>query len=74
MRVVIQRVTASQVTVDGQIVGRIGQGLNLLVGIAKTDTVQELDWMAQKCLSLRLFPDGASGRLIAQSKMFRELC
>ncbi|MGD1950295.1 MAG: D-aminoacyl-tRNA deacylase [Leptolyngbyaceae cyanobacterium] len=62
MRVVIQRVTASQVMVDGQIVGQIGQGLNLLVGIAKTDTVQELDWMVQKCLSLRLFPEGDSGR------------
>ena len=48
--------------VDGQIVGQIGQGLNLLVGIAKTDTVQELDWMVQKCLSLRLFPEGDSGR------------
>lgn len=62
MRVIIQRVTASQVMVDGQIVGQIGQGLNLLVGIAKTDTVQELDWMVQKCLSLRLFPEGDSGR------------
>ena len=62
MRVVIQRVTASQVRVDGQIVGQIDQGLNLLVGIAKTDTVQELDWMVQKCLSLRLFPEGDSGR------------
>ena len=48
--------------VDGQIVGQIGQGLNLLVGIAKPDTVQELDWMVQKCLSLRLFPEGDSGR------------
>ena len=62
MRVVVQRVTTSQVTVDGQLVGKIGRGLNLLVGIAKTDTAQELDWMVQKCLSLRLFPNGDSGR------------
>ena len=59
---VIQRVTASQVIVGGEVVGRIGRGLNLLVGIAETDTDAELDWMVQKCLSLRLFPSGDSGR------------
>ncbi len=62
MRVVIQRVNASQVVVDGHVVGRIGRGLNLLVGIAETDTDAELDWMAQKCLTLRLFPLSDSGR------------
>jgi len=62
MRVVIQRVTASQVTVDREVVGKIGRGLNLLVGIADTDTEAELEWMARKCLDLRVFPDGAGGR------------
>ncbi|RCJ30551.1 D-tyrosyl-tRNA(Tyr) deacylase [Nostoc minutum NIES-26] len=57
MRVVIQRVKSSQVTVGGEIIGKIGRGLNLLVGIADTDTEVELDWMARKCLELRLFPD-----------------
>ncbi|MGF1494332.1 MAG: D-aminoacyl-tRNA deacylase [Microcoleaceae cyanobacterium] len=57
MRVIVQRVTASGVSVDGVSVGQIGRGLNLLVGIAKTDTEAELDWMARKCLELRLFPD-----------------
>lgn len=56
MRVVIQRVTSSHVTVDGEVVGKIGRGLNLLVGIAETDTDAELDWMVKKCLELRLFP------------------
>lgn len=62
MRVVIQRVTSSQVTVGGEIIGKIGRGLNLLVGIAPTDTEVELNWMANKCLNLRLFPsdDGNS--------------
>jgi D-tyrosyl-tRNA(Tyr) deacylase len=41
--------------VEGEVVGKIGQGLNLLVGIAPTDTPAELDWMAQKCLNLRIF-------------------
>ncbi len=57
MRVLIQRVKSSQVIVNGEIIGKIGRGLNLLVGIAKTDTDAELDWMVRKCLELRLFPD-----------------
>ncbi|NEQ64090.1 MAG: D-tyrosyl-tRNA(Tyr) deacylase [Symploca sp. SIO2D2] len=61
MRVIIQRVTSSQVTVDGVVVGKIGRGLNLLVGIADTDTEAELDWMVRKCLDLRLFPDNNGG-------------
>lgn len=55
MRVLLQRVKSSQVEVEGQAIG-IGRGLNLLVGIAATDTEVELDWMARKCLELRLFP------------------
>jgi D-tyrosyl-tRNA(Tyr) deacylase len=62
MRVVIQRVTASHVTVKGEVVGKIGRGFNLLVGIAGTDTETELDWMVQKCLDLRLFPGEAGDR------------
>jgi D-aminoacyl-tRNA deacylase len=56
MRVIVQRVKSSQVTVDGEVIGKIGRGLNLLVGIADTDTETELDWMTRKCLELRLFP------------------
>ena len=64
MRVVIQRVKSSQVVVDDRIIGKIGRGLNLLVGIASDDTEAELEWMARKCLELRLFTeaDGDSGR------------
>lgn len=62
MRVVVQRVQASQVTVNGEVVGKIGRGLNLLVGIAATDTEAELDWMVKKCLELRLFPGEAGDR------------
>jgi D-aminoacyl-tRNA deacylase len=62
MRVVIQRVTASQVAVEGEVIGKIGRGLNLLVGIADTDTEAELDWAVKKCLELRLFPAEAGGR------------
>lgn len=61
MRVIIQRVKSSRVEVDGKIVGKIGRGLNLLVGISSEDTEAELDWMTRKCLELRLFPDEKSG-------------
>lgn len=61
MRVVIQRVKSSQVTVNGEIIGKIGRGLNLLVGISPSDTDAELEWMARKCLDLRLFPDTEAG-------------
>ncbi len=56
MRAIVQRVKSSQVEVEGVVVSQIGRGLNLLVGIADTDTEAELDWMARKCLDLRLFP------------------
>jgi D-tyrosyl-tRNA(Tyr) deacylase len=64
MRVVVQRVKSSQVSVDGTVVGQIGQGLNLLVGISSTDTEVEIEWMTRKCLELRLFPafDEVGGR------------
>jgi len=61
MRVIIQRVKSSQVEVAGVVVGKIGRGLNLLVGIADTDTEAELEWMTRKCLELRLFPGNDSG-------------
>ena len=61
MRVVIQRVKSSQVEVAGKVIGKIGRGLNLLVAIAETDTEAELDWIARKCLELRLFPDEENG-------------
>ncbi|MBD1906709.1 D-aminoacyl-tRNA deacylase [Funiculus sociatus GB2-A5] len=61
MRVVVQRVKSSQVEVAGKVIGKIGRGLNLLVAIADTDTEAELDWIARKCLELRLFPDEENG-------------
>jgi D-tyrosyl-tRNA(Tyr) deacylase len=62
MRVVLQRVISSQVRVNETVIGKIDRGLNLLVGIAETDTEAELAWMARKCLELRVFPDGEPGR------------
>ena len=59
MRTVIQRVSEAAVNVDGQIVGRIGPGPGLLVlaGFEEADGDTDLDWMVQKLIRLRIFPD-----------------
>ena len=55
MIAIVQRVTEAQVTVDGEVVGRIGRGLVALTAVTKTDTNAEADWMAAKLVGLRLF-------------------
>jgi D-tyrosyl-tRNA(Tyr) deacylase len=57
MRIVVQRVTWARVEVDGEIVGRIGRGLLLLVGIGRSDGMEQLGWLANKVLNLRIFKD-----------------
>ncbi|HVF52644.1 MAG TPA: D-aminoacyl-tRNA deacylase [Actinomycetota bacterium] len=57
MRGVVQRVTTAKVTVDGAVVGKIGLGLLLLVGITKTDGLDECEWLADKVINLRIFGD-----------------
>ena len=57
MRVVLQRVKNASVSVDGAVVGEIGPGLVLLVGFQDGDAEEQLSWMADKLLSLRVFPD-----------------
>lgn len=59
MRAVVQRVSQAQVTVDNQVVGQVERGLLILLGIAPTDTPKHADWLAEKILTLRLFPDEA---------------
>lgn len=57
MRAVVQRVLSAQVRVKGEVVGRIGKGLLILLGVAPTDTEAEVEWMAEKCAGLRIFED-----------------
>ncbi len=59
MKVVVQRVKRASVKVDGKIVGQIGKGLMLLIGIADTDTEEDIEFVANKCLNLRIFEDAA---------------
>lgn len=57
MRVVIQRVSEASVTIDGLVKSAIGHGLLVLLGIAENDTTTDADWLIQKIVQLRIFPD-----------------
>lgn len=57
MKIVIQRVLESSVSVSGEVVSQIGRGLNLLVCLEKDDQIQTLEKAAKKILALRLFSD-----------------
>jgi D-tyrosyl-tRNA(Tyr) deacylase len=57
MRLLIQRVSRASVTVDGEVVGRIGRGFLVLAGFRKGDEEAAIVKLAQKCLNLRVFED-----------------
>ena len=59
MRIIAQRVSQASVTIGGNVVGRIGEGLCLLVGVAPTDTERGVSWLAEKVANLRIFEDEA---------------
>ena len=57
MKALLQRVTRASVTVDGEIVGSINNGLVVLVGVANGDTIKDAQYLAQKTAGLRIFSD-----------------
>jgi D-tyrosyl-tRNA(Tyr) deacylase len=57
MRAVVQRVSSASVTVDGEVVGRIGRGFLVLLGIAADDMDADVIYTAQKIIGLRVFED-----------------
>ncbi len=57
MRAVIQRVLSSSVTVEEKIVGQITQGLNVLLGVEDGDTEEDVRYLADKIMGLRIFQD-----------------
>ena len=59
MRVVLQRVREASVTVEGSVIGEIGVGQLLLVGLKASDTTDQVEWMAEKVVGLRIFQDAA---------------
>ena len=59
MKAVVQRVSASSVTVDGEQIAKIGRGLAVLLGIEKGDTTKDVNFLAEKIANLRIFEDNA---------------
>lgn len=57
MRAVVQRVTYSSVEVEGVIVGEINKGFNVLLGISKDDTEEDMKYIKDKIINLRVFSD-----------------
>ena len=59
MKALLQRVTSASVTVDGEVVGRIGRGLAVFVGVAEGDEPNDADYLVNKLVNLRIFADEA---------------
>ena len=57
MRAVVQRVSSSKVTVDGNVTGEIKKGLLVLLGVTHEDTSKDVDYIIDKVLNLRIFED-----------------
>ncbi len=57
MRVVIQKVKETKVTVSGEVISSIGQGMLVLLGIEDSDNDEDIDWLVKKIVQLRIFND-----------------
>lgn len=57
MRAVLTRVNSASVTIDGELVGKIGKGFLILLGVGPNDTEKECRYLAEKALGLRIFED-----------------
>ena len=62
MRAVVQRMSSASVTVDGKVVGEIGNGLVVLLGVSREDTESDADYLADRIVALRIFDDN-EGRM-----------
>jgi D-aminoacyl-tRNA deacylase len=59
MRLVVQRVKHARVEIEGELVGRIGEGLLLLLGVKSDDSIEDVEYLVDKVLGLRIFEDHA---------------
>ena len=59
MRLVVQRVKQARVEVGGELVGRIREGLLLLLGVKSSDSIEDVEYLVEKVLGLRIFEDHA---------------
>ncbi len=78
MKAVLQRVTHARVTIDGEVSGEIGTGLLILLGVGPDDTEAHAQYLARKCVGMRIFSDAddkmnlsladVSGKILAVSQ------
>ena len=74
MRAVVQRVKNASVSVDGDIVAKIDAGIVVLLGIAQDDTVKDMEYIADKCVNLRIFEDGQDVMNLSLKDIGRSCC
>jgi D-aminoacyl-tRNA deacylase len=73
VKAVIQRVKEARVRVDGKVIGEIGIGVLVLLGVEIGDTLAQADWMAEKIVNLRIFPDQAGKMNLALQEVKGEV-
>ena len=56
MKILIQKVKSASVTIKGKLVSQIGKGLLIFIGIASNDSIDQIEYLAKKCVNLRIFP------------------
>ncbi|CAG9568052.1 unnamed protein product [Danaus chrysippus] len=76
MKAIIQRCMNAQVSVNGEVVSKIGQGACVLIGISSKDNVKDMEFMVRKLLSIKLFDDddGKKWKKSIVDKQFELLC
>ena len=57
MKILIQRVKKASVTIEGKLISKIGDGLLIFLGISQSDTINQVEYLAKKCINLRIFED-----------------
>lgn len=73
MRAVVQRCRRGSVTVGGEVVGAIGRGLVVLLGVAQSDTAEDLEYLVDKIVGLRIFEDQAGKMNLSLEEVQGEL-
>ena len=73
MRVLIQRVSHAKVEVEGTVTGSINNGLLVLLGVEDADTVEDLNWLVQKIIKMRIFSDSEGKMNLSVSDVQGEL-
>jgi D-tyrosyl-tRNA(Tyr) deacylase len=76
MKAIVQRVMKASVIVEGEVISSIGKGLCVLIGISKDDTTKDMEYIARKILSTRIFEDdkGKRWNLSVKDKGYEILC